>query len=300
MLHSWSEIRFGFQPSQPLTSGNLPLLYVLLLLDVRFNLHSPQNQLDLNPKQCPLVEIWVPPGLVQVHLGLVQVHLGLVQVPPGLVQVHLGLVQVHLNQSRGDLNRSKSHRSRASRVRQHVHCDSCYSRRCRARVEVSVCCAVVPCRLLCGAVFHLCKEEDHLLLCPNVRVPCLNAEYGCPAQMPRSSRAAHLQACPASVVCCSMEWLRWPTDDTNPNGFKAVQDSEAQGDALEMSMAMVDQSDLYKRLKMKPLYPELVEADEEDIKDEVKEEAAVGGLDSDVPHELPSEGETWSKYFLSF
>ncbi|KAM4545567.1 F-box only protein 40-like [Odontesthes bonariensis] len=188
-----------------------------------------------------------------------------------------------------------SHRSRASRVRQHVHCDSCFSRRCRARVEVSVCCAVVPCRLLCGAVFHLCKEEDHLLLCPNVRVPCLNAEYGCPLQMPRSSQAAHLQACPASVVSCSMEWLRRPTDDTNPHGFKALQDnvfkdSEAQGDALEMAMAMVDQTDLYNRLKMKSLYPELAEAEEEEIKAEVEE--AVGGLVSEVPHEHPTEEES--------
>ncbi|KAM9728052.1 F-box only protein 40 [Menidia menidia] len=188
-----------------------------------------------------------------------------------------------------------SQRSRASRVRQHVHCDSCYSRRCRARVEVSVCCPVSPCRLLCGAVFHLCKEEDHLLLCPNVRVPCLNAGYGCPLQMTRSSRAAHLQVCPASLVCCSMEWLRWPTDDTNPHGFKALEDkvlkdSEEQEGALDVAVAMVDQSDLYSRLKMKPLYPELVEEDEEELKDEAKEETAVGGFVGGAPHKDSNEG----------
>nr|XP_020473687.1 F-box only protein 40-like [Monopterus albus] len=118
-----------------------------------------------------------------------------------------------------------SHRSRASRVQQHVHCDSCYSRRCRARVEPSMSCALIPCRLHCGAVFHLCKEEDHLLLCPNVRVPCFNAEYGCPVQLARSLQAAHLQVCPASVVCCSMEWNRWPTDDTNPQCNTALQEN---------------------------------------------------------------------------
>ncbi|XP_039682434.1 F-box only protein 40-like [Perca fluviatilis] len=177
-----------------------------------------------------------------------------------------------------------SHRSRASRVRQHVHCDSCYSRRCRARVEVSVCCAVIPCRLLCGALFHLCKEEDHLLLCPNVRVPCLNAEYGCPHHLSRSSQAAHLQVCPASVVCCSMEWLRWPTDDTNPHSNdialqeKVLKENEGQGEPLDLAMTLVDQSDLYGRLKMKPLYPELMEAEEEEINDEKKEETAMGGL----------------------
>uniref|UniRef100_A0A3B5LI67 F-box protein 40, tandem duplicate 2 n=1 Tax=Xiphophorus couchianus TaxID=32473 RepID=A0A3B5LI67_9TELE len=174
-------------------------------------------------------------------------------------------------------------RNFTQKVRQHLHCDSCYSRRCRARVEPSASCALVPCRLLCGAVFHLCKEEDHLLLCPNVRVPCLNAEYGCPIQLPRSSRAAHLQVCPASVVCCSMEWLRWPVDDTNPNNFNAMQDNmmkerETHGEALDVAMALVDQSDLYARLKMKPLYPELMEQEEEeDIKEESREEIAVGG-----------------------
>ncbi|TNN66423.1 F-box only protein 40 [Liparis tanakae] len=175
-----------------------------------------------------------------------------------------------------------SERSRASRARQHVHCDSCYSRRCGARVEASVCCALIPCRLHCGALFHLCKEEDHLLLCPSVRAPCLNADYGCPLHLPRSSRAAHLQACPASVVCCSMEWLRWPTDDTNPCENVALQEAVLQeihgrGEPLDLATALVDQSDLYERLKMKPLFPELIEADEEEIKDEKKEETAIGG-----------------------
>ncbi|XP_070700053.1 F-box only protein 40-like [Pempheris klunzingeri] len=187
-----------------------------------------------------------------------------------------------------------SHRSRASRVRQHVHCDSCYSRRCRARVEVSVCCALIPCRLLCGAVFHLCKEEDHLLLCPNVRVPCLNAAYGCPVHLPRSSQAAHLQVCPASVVCCSMEWLRWPLDDTHPHSTITLQDNlmkenEGQGDSLDLAMALVDQSDLYSHLKMKPLYPELMVAEEEEMKDEEKEETAMGGFVNGVANKDTNE-----------
>ncbi|XP_073335991.1 F-box only protein 40-like [Pagrus major] len=186
-----------------------------------------------------------------------------------------------------------SHRSRASRVRQHVHCDTCYSRRCRARVEVSVSCALTPCRLHCGALFHLCKEEDHLLLCPNVRVPCLNVEYGCPVHLPRSSQAAHLQVCPASVVCCSMEWLRWPSDDTNPHNDIALKEQvmkerEEQGEveALDLAMALVDQTELFSRLKMKPIYPELTEVEEEELKDEKKEETAVGGIvDSDANKE---------------
>ncbi|KAF7669088.1 hypothetical protein LDENG_00252010 [Lucifuga dentata] len=176
-------------------------------------------------------------------------------------------------------------RSHPPKVRQHVHCDSCFSRRCKNRVEVSVSCAVTPCRLHCGALFHLCKEEEHLLLCPNVRVPCLNAAYGCPAHLTRSSQAAHLQVCPASVVCCSMEWLRWPVDDTNPHSNVALQENmlkenEGQAEALDFGMTLVDQTDLYARLKMKPLYPELMEKEEED-EEEIKgdkNEKAVGGL----------------------
>ncbi|GIY18476.1 f-box only protein 30 [Caerostris darwini] len=42
------------------------------------------------------------------------------------------------------------------------------------------------------------------------KVPCINAEYGCPAILFRKSRSKHLISCPASVVHCSEEWDRWP------------------------------------------------------------------------------------------
>ncbi|KAK5858740.1 hypothetical protein PBY51_002857 [Eleginops maclovinus] len=165
-----------------------------------------------------------------------------------------------------------SDRTRASRVRQHVHCDSCYSRRCRSRVEVSVCCAVVPCRLLCGAVFHLCKEEDHLLLCPNVRVPCLNAGFGCPLHMPRSSQATHLQVCPASLVCCSMEWNRWPANDAHSYSNTELHENlireREQGGCLDLAMALKDQDLLFHSMKMKNLFPELTQSVDEAEKEE--------------------------------
>uniref|UniRef100_A0A3P9IQ82 F-box protein 40, tandem duplicate 1 n=1 Tax=Oryzias latipes TaxID=8090 RepID=A0A3P9IQ82_ORYLA len=168
-----------------------------------------------------------------------------------------------------------SHRSRASRQRQHVHCDSCFSRCCRARVEASVCCALIPCRLLCGALFHLCKEEDHLLLCPNVRVPCLNAEYGCPVQLPRSSRAAHLQVCPASVVCCSMEWNRWPVNDAHSHPNTELHENllKEQSDCLDLGLALKDQQQLFHSIKMKNLFPELLQSvEEEDGEEERRKE----------------------------
>ncbi|XP_068187859.1 F-box only protein 40-like [Antennarius striatus] len=167
-----------------------------------------------------------------------------------------------------------SRRSRASV--HHVHCDSCYSRRCRARVEVSVCCAVAPCRLHCGALFHLCKEEDHILLCPNVRVPCLNAEYGCPVHLPRSSQAAHLQVCPASVVCCSMEWNRWPANDANsyPNTelHENLLKETDQSGCLDLALALKDQDRLFHSIKMKKLFPELTQSVEEEREERREEE----------------------------
>ncbi|XP_061596715.1 F-box only protein 40-like [Cololabis saira] len=172
-----------------------------------------------------------------------------------------------------------SHRSRAPRVRQrpgHVHCDSCYSRRCRARVEPSVCCAITQCRLHCGAVFHLCKEEDHLLLCPNVRVPCLNAGYGCPLHLPRSARAAHLQACPASVVCCSMEWNRWPANDAHSHPNTELHENllveRDRNGCLDLAMALKDQDRLFHSIKMKKLFPELVQSVEEEEEEEERKE----------------------------
>ncbi|XP_059206873.1 F-box only protein 40-like [Centropristis striata] len=169
-----------------------------------------------------------------------------------------------------------SQRVGASRGRQHVHCDSCYSRRCRARVEVSVCCALTSCRLLCGAVYHLCKEEDHLLLCPNVRVPCLNAGYGCPLQLPRSSQAAHLHVCPASVVCCSMEWLRWPANDAHSHPNTELHENllkeREQGGCLDLAMALKDQDLLFHSLKMKKLFPEMIQSVQEEEEEERKKE----------------------------
>ncbi|KAM9331703.1 F-box only protein 40-like [Pholidichthys leucotaenia] len=169
-----------------------------------------------------------------------------------------------------------SHRSRASRARLHVHCDSCYSRRCRARVEASVCCALVPCRLQCGALFHLCKEEDHLLLCPNVRVPCLNANYGCPVHLSRSSQAAHLQVCPASVVCCSMEWNRWPANDahSHPNAelHENLLGKREQAGSLDLALALKDQDQLFRSMKMKKLFPELIQSVMEEEREEARRE----------------------------
>ncbi|XP_077360798.1 F-box only protein 40-like [Festucalex cinctus] len=156
----------------------------------------------------------------------------------------------------------------------HTHCRSCYNRRCGARVKAGECCPLVACRLHCGALFHLCKEDDHLLLCPGARVPCLNAAYGCPAQLSRAQLAAHLRACPASAVVCCVEWNRWPANDAHsypsPDLHRNLMREYEAGACrnLDLALALKDQERLFRSLKMKKLFPELTRSAEEEEEEE--------------------------------
>lgn len=159
-------------------------------------------------------------------------------------------------------------------VGQHQHCDSCYSTRCQVPVEISVSCVVVKCRKDCGAALHVCKEEEHQLLCPNEKVPCINAGYGCPLTMLRHRLAKHLEVCPASVVSCSQEWNRWPVSDTDTAFYRNVSlDHRCEGQ-LDLAMALRDQELLFKSIKMKNLFPEWMEVIEEPA---ILQDMAVGG-----------------------
>ncbi|CAL9684353.1 unnamed protein product [Knipowitschia caucasica] len=134
------------------------------------------------------------------------------------------------------------------------HCDKCHNLHC----QVSVSCAVIKCGKKCGAYLHLCKEEDHRLLCPNETVPCINASFGCPLIMPRSRLGQHLCACPASVVCCSQEWNRWPIPDEKPPFYTNISQDHQTRQHLDVAMAIRDQEILFHKLKMKNVFPELM------------------------------------------
>lgn len=103
----------------------------------------------------------------------------------------------------------------------HPHCLNCVSiAKCSARSEKRTSCQIVHCKLDCGASFHGCKGDEHLLLCPNVKVPCANAINGCPVWLLRGQVGGHLEHCPASLVYCTAEWNRW--------GWRRGATSEAQ------------------------------------------------------------------------
>ena len=114
------------------------------------------------------------------------------------------------------------------------------------------------------------------MLCPFEEVPCLNAGNGCPFSMRRHRLAKHLETCPASVVTCSLDWNRWPAEESDGGVFyKNLLQGSKVDEQLDLSMAVRDQALLFRSLKMEALFPELMEREEKAFSEEV--EGAVGG-----------------------
>uniref|UniRef100_A0A6J0TG42 F-box only protein 40 isoform X1 n=2 Tax=Pogona vitticeps TaxID=103695 RepID=A0A6J0TG42_9SAUR len=150
-------------------------------------------------------------------------------------------------------------RKQRTRYGLHKHCENCINRYCQAPVEPAVSCVVISCHSRCGAAFHMCKEEEHQLLCPLEEVPCLNSAYGCPFTMARFKMAKHLQVCPASIVSCSMEWNRWPCLDSEAILHENIMKEEHSEKCLDVALALRDQDALFRVLKMAELFPECKE-----------------------------------------
>ncbi|XP_042356942.1 F-box only protein 30a [Plectropomus leopardus] len=132
----------------------------------------------------------------------------------------------------------------------HSHCLKCINRRCMARPEAGVCCDLIGCPLVCGAVFHSCKLEEHRLLCPYERLPCLNSGFGCPFTIARIKMAQHLETCPASIVCCTMEWNRWPVSYADRKSYENLSKDFDEVEQLDMALALQDQRMLLESLKV--------------------------------------------------
>lgn len=141
----------------------------------------------------------------------------------------------------------------------HVHCLSCFNLRCMVRPEPGLSCDLISCPLVCGAVFHSCKSDEHQLLCPMVRIPCLNSGYGCPATMIRNQISAHLDVCPAGVVCCTMEWNRWPVSCLDYTSYESLSRVVEEVEQLDMALALQDQRTLLESLKVIAMTPSVQE-----------------------------------------
>lgn len=88
------------------------------------------------------------------------------------------------------------------------------------------------------------------MLCPLERVPCLNSGFGCPFVMTRNKLAEHLQICPASVVCCTMEWNRWPVSYSDRKSYENLSRDVDEVEQLDMALALQDQRMLLESLKV--------------------------------------------------
>ncbi|XP_053312794.1 F-box only protein 40 [Spea bombifrons] len=184
---------------------------------------------------------------------------------------------------------------------EHRHCEKCFNKRCQAPVNTGISCPMTTCRLHCDATFHMCKEEEHRLLCPLEWVPCLNSVFGCPFSMSRFKLAKHLKVCPASVVCCSMDWNRWPVIDREGKLFENLMKDRKEEESLDVALALRDQSALFGSLKMAELFPELSEDPRNTISlrqadEDMEEVGAVGGTDLNDPHGMVSEKAGLSQY----
>lgn len=138
---------------------------------------------------------------------------------------------------------------------EHAHCVACFNLRCSVLPEPGVSCEVVTCSLLCGAMFHSCKSEEHQLLCPLLKVPCFNSGYGCPVSLIRHQMSAHLEVCPAGVVCCTMEWNRWPVSCLNYTSYESLSHATEEVEQLDMALALQDQKTLLESLKVIAMAP---------------------------------------------
>ncbi|XP_062863204.1 F-box only protein 30a [Trichomycterus rosablanca] len=160
----------------------------------------------------------------------------------------------------------------------HAHCQNCVNRRCMARPETGVSCDLVGCSLVCGAVFHLCKVEEHRLLCPYERVPCLNSGFGCPFTIKRIKMAQHLKICPASVVCCTMEWNRWPVSYADRKSYENLSKEVYDVEQLDMALALQDQRMLLESLKVTTTVAKTVDEENEGINPSIQDVELRNGL----------------------
>ncbi|XP_051941227.1 F-box only protein 30a [Hippocampus zosterae] len=161
----------------------------------------------------------------------------------------------------------------------HPHCLKCINRRCMVRPEAGLSCDLIGCPLVCGAVFHACKLPEHRLLCPYERLPCLNSVFGCPFAVARAKMAQHLEICPASIVCCTMEWNRWPVSYADSKSYEILSQDFDEVEQLDMALALQDQRMLLESLKVTTTVSKDGKADNDKMATAPDGEAANGAVE---------------------
>lgn len=62
--------------------------------------------------------------------------------------------------------------------------------------------------------------------------------------------AQHLETCPASIVCCTMEWNRWPVSYADHKSYENLSKDFDEVEQLDMALALQDQRMLLESLKV--------------------------------------------------
>lgn len=62
--------------------------------------------------------------------------------------------------------------------------------------------------------------------------------------------AKHLETCPASIVCCTMEWNRWPVSYADRKSYENLSKDFDEVEQLDMALALQDQRMLLESLKV--------------------------------------------------
>lgn len=113
----------------------------------------------------------------------------------------------------------------------------------------------------------------------------------------------YLQACPASVVCCSMEWNRWPANDAHSYPSTELHENlireREEGGCLDVAMALKDQDRLFHSLMMKNLFPELIQSvkeEEKEAKERRKEEKRKKEMKRKAALQKEAGTPTWTNF----
>lgn len=118
----------------------------------------------------------------------------------------------------------------------HEHCRGCVNSFCAQTSD----CPVDKCRNGCGFSFHRCKAAEHeQLSCPEARVSCTNATYGCEELLPRKALKTHLVHCPASILQCRFVHTR-TFARSNHNPEEAAQDDLIDKQLLNGDTSLAD------------------------------------------------------------
>lgn len=132
----------------------------------------------------------------------------------------------------------------------HEHCDSCVKKNCVVKPDEKTSCQMVYCSTGCGFHFHMCKLDEHRLICSKEKVPCINKANGCPLEMARERISHHLLECPVSLIC-TREWNRWPMHSQD-KGWKApmpFKNPHVKCGQFDVAFALRDQKILMESFK---------------------------------------------------